>query len=199
MTDDNTILELVGLGVGSIRLRKSLATTDNILYLFGLDTNIPLVFTNSEGDEIDDISTAKGAIHVLTPFDLSDECPFSMDPSFVTDEMRMQTSIRIAKQQQLMRDARIEFIKNHYKPKRPELYSLERKFIDPEFLHYFDKGPKEAIQFMQQETKTKLFSFPFFTEEFCDAMVEEIEQYVVLNFNSISRIIITFIASFLEF
>lgn len=179
----HSVLELVGLGVGSIRLRKSLVTEENVRYLFGLEETTPLIFSNSKGDEMNISDLSEGcSYHVLTPEDLQDDCPFTMDPNLITQEIRNKTAERITKRLNKMLIARINFVKQHYKPKKPELYHLEREFLDPKFLYHFDQGVNQAIQFMTKETKTGLFSFPFFTDAFCDDMIEEIEKFVCLSF-----------------
>ena len=170
------VIELIGLGVGSVRLRKSLANKENILRLFALGTS-ELILTDENGEEIALANVVGGrSYHVLSPEDLKEDSPFTMDPSLVTDKMRQQLAQKLSIRMMRMQQERISFIQENFRPKRPELYTLNRKFIDPEFLRHFDQSPQKAIEFMHQETASKLYSFPFFTDEFCSMMIEEIEQ-----------------------
>ena len=85
----STFVQFVGLGVGSIRLRRELATKENLAFLFAVEEAEGLLLVSPEGDELElgDIE-AGHIVHVLSKGDLRDDCPFTMDRSLMMEEIR---------------------------------------------------------------------------------------------------------------
>ena len=172
----STFVQFVGLGVGSIRLRRELATKENLAFLFALETAEGLLLVSPEGDELElgDIE-AGHIVHVLSEGDLRDDCPFTMDRSLMTEEIRARAQEELQRRLIQMRAARILFIQEHYRPLHPSIFIFQLSFLDDRLTSAFQEG-RDIAEVLVQETPTKIFSFPLLTIEFCNLLIEEIEK-----------------------
>jgi len=165
---------------GSIRLRPDLVSRETLARLFALDSAEAgtLLVVSPSGEELPLESIQAGqTYHILAERDLRDDCPYTMDPSQLTDEIRSQAALAERTRLLAMQKARVEFIAEHYQPCHPELRTFQREYLAPAFLAAWDQGLDAALAFLHQETSTGLYSFPLFTDDFCQKLVEEIEHF----------------------
>ncbi|KAM4763162.1 2-oxoglutarate and iron-dependent oxygenase domain-containing protein 2 isoform 1-T1 [Cyanocitta cristata] len=70
-----------------------------------------------------------------------------------------------------------------YKPKHPEVYTLQDSFLAPEFLEIvrFCTSPGADLQgllcYLESFSDKRIYRLPVFTEEFCQAFVDELENF----------------------
>lgn len=83
-----------------------------------------------------------------------------------------------------------------YKPKRlhPEIFTLQEEYLDVSFLHASKSSSiQERLAILTKETETGtlqylfthfsgIYSFNLFTKEFCEKLIEEIENFQVTHF-----------------
>lgn len=77
---------------------------------------------------------------------------------------------------------RRDVIATRYRPLHPNIYILNEAFLDPNFLHLVylcrNAGMSEDIRKSITVHKSfRLFSFPIFTQEFCDLLLEELNYF----------------------
>ncbi|KAK4315246.1 hypothetical protein Pmani_013519 [Petrolisthes manimaculis] len=78
---------------------------------------------------------------------------------------------------------RRQLLAREYKPLHPHLYTLQTSFLDPKFVELTQVTAKEAGQTgvgLSKHLKDhlqRIYSFPVFTPEFCEALVEELANY----------------------
>ncbi|XP_030915385.1 2-oxoglutarate and iron-dependent oxygenase domain-containing protein 2, partial [Geospiza fortis] len=70
-----------------------------------------------------------------------------------------------------------------YKPKHPEVYTLQDSFLAPEFLEIerFCTSPGADLQgllsYLESFSDKRIYRLPVFTEQFCQALLEELENF----------------------
>ncbi|XP_053815296.1 2-oxoglutarate and iron-dependent oxygenase domain-containing protein 2 isoform X1 [Vidua chalybeata] len=70
-----------------------------------------------------------------------------------------------------------------YKPKHPEVYTLQDSFLAPEFLEIerFCTSPGADLQgllsYLESFSDKRIYRLPVFTEQFCQALVDELENF----------------------
>eukprot|EP01112_Ceratiomyxa_fruticulosa_P006972 TRINITY_DN1794_c0_g1_i1.p1 TRINITY_DN1794_c0_g1~~TRINITY_DN1794_c0_g1_i1.p1 ORF type:complete len:366 (-),score=67.43 TRINITY_DN1794_c0_g1_i1:97-1194(-) len=82
-------------------------------------------------------------------------------------------------------DARMNFIKRHYKPLHPSIYTLTPDLLDPVFVDTVEKYKASGCQhkailmsILTLETpQTGLFSFRMFSDEFSRKLIEEVDHF----------------------
>ncbi|XP_058672787.1 2-oxoglutarate and iron-dependent oxygenase domain-containing protein 2 [Ammospiza caudacuta] len=70
-----------------------------------------------------------------------------------------------------------------YKPKHPEVYTLQDSFLAPEFLEIerFCTSPGADLQgllsYLESFSDKRIYRLPVFTEQFCQALLDELENF----------------------
>ena len=177
--DSSQPINFVGLGVGSIRLRPDLVSKETLARLFALESQEAgsLLLVSPSGEELPFSAIQPGhTYHILSERDLRDDCPYTMSPDQLTDDIRSQAALEERARLLAMQKARVDFIAEHYQPCHPELRTFSRDFLCASFLEAWDQGLEAALAYLHQETSTGLYSFALFTDQFCHLLVEEIEK-----------------------
>ncbi|NWR47711.1 OGFD2 protein, partial [Regulus satrapa] len=97
----------------------------------------------------------------------------------------LQIEAEVQRRKQLIHQSeeRRAIISRCYKPKHPEVYTLQDSFLAPEFLEIvsFCTSPGADLQgllsYLESFSDKRIYRLPVFTEEFCQAFVEELENF----------------------
>ncbi|NXY27039.1 OGFD2 protein, partial [Atrichornis clamosus] len=100
-------------------------------------------------------------------------------------EVLREIEAEVQRRKQLIHQSveRRAIISECYKPKHPELYTLQDSFLAPEFLEIvrFCKSPGADLQgllcYLESFSDKRIYRLPVFTEEFCQAFVDELENF----------------------
>jgi hypothetical protein len=172
---DSPVIYFIGLGVGTVRLRKDYATPERLGELFGYDD--PILIVDPEGEEasVSDLQPTN-RYTVVTEADMDDDSVFMRNPESLSVEERIRFQQYIQHRLAKMQAARIQLIRELYTPKHPHLYTLDPSIFHPQFRLAFEQNLDSVLNLLHQETPTKIFSFSMFNEQFCSEFVEEIEK-----------------------
>jgi len=163
-----------------LRLAKKYVTKKRLEALFALDDDAVVV--TLEGDEVPEVD---GTYPDLSPHqrymvasekdidELDDEGDQNEapPPKFFTPERVQRMTI-----------ARREMIKELYTPLHPHLFNLTDNLFVPSFLKALNdfkatKDPSHLTSILKKETPTRLYTFEIFTLDFCNQLIEEVENF----------------------
>ncbi|NWX38549.1 OGFD2 protein, partial [Notiomystis cincta] len=97
----------------------------------------------------------------------------------------LQIEAEVQRRKELIHQSveRRAIISKCYKPKHPEVYTLQESFLAPEFLEIvrFCSSPGADLQgllsYLECFSDKRIYRLPVFTPEFCQAFVEELENF----------------------
>ncbi|NWI73281.1 OGFD2 protein, partial [Dryoscopus gambensis] len=100
-------------------------------------------------------------------------------------EVLREIEAEVQRRKQLIHQSveRRAIISKCYKPKHPEVYTLQDSFLAPEFLEIvrFCTSPGADLQgllrYLESFSDKRIYRLPVFTEEFCQAFVDELENF----------------------
>ncbi|NWT78470.1 OGFD2 protein, partial [Lanius ludovicianus] len=100
-------------------------------------------------------------------------------------EVLREIEAEVQRRKQLVHQSveRRAIISKCYKPKHPEVYTLQDSFLAPEFLEIvrFCTSPGADLQgllcYLESFSDKKIYRLPVFTEEFCQVFVDELENF----------------------
>ncbi|RMC05750.1 hypothetical protein DUI87_17293 [Hirundo rustica rustica] len=104
-------------------------------------------------------------------------------PQLRRDHGRIEAEVQRRKELIHQSVERRAIISRCYKPKHPELYTLQDSFLAPEFLEIvrFCTSPGADLQgllsHLESFSDKRIYRLPVFTEEFCQAFVDELENF----------------------
>ncbi|NWY30101.1 OGFD2 protein, partial [Pheucticus melanocephalus] len=100
-------------------------------------------------------------------------------------EVLREIEAEVQRRKQLPRQSveRRAIISKCYKPKHPEVYTLQDSFLAPEFLEIerFCTSPGADLQgllsYLESFSDKRIYRLPVFTEQFCQALLDELENF----------------------
>ncbi|NWI36974.1 OGFD2 protein, partial [Picathartes gymnocephalus] len=100
-------------------------------------------------------------------------------------EVLREIEAEVQRRKQLIHQSveRRAIISRCYRPKHPEVYTLQDSFLAPEFLEIvrFCTSPGADLQgllsYLESFSDKRIYRLPVFTEEFCQAFVDELENF----------------------
>ncbi|KAL9834657.1 2-oxoglutarate and iron-dependent oxygenase domain-containing protein 2 isoform 2-T2 [Geothlypis trichas] len=105
------------------------------------------------------------------------------EPQLRRDHGRIEAEVQRRKQLPHQSVERRAIISRCYKPKHPEVYTLQDSFLAPEFLEIerFCTSPGADLQgllsYLESFSDKRIYRLPVFTQQFCQALLDELENF----------------------